>query len=81
LNDEFFPVFECAPYDYQLDIFNRWGVKIATINDPSIGWNGKQGGEPMEDGVYAYRLQYSEVFAGFLIIKTGHIVLMQMGKE
>jgi gliding motility-associated-like protein len=76
LNDEFRPVFTCEPYDYQLDLYNRWGVKIQTILDPTIGWNGKSAGDPLEDGIYAFRLFYREVYDGIPIIKFGHVVLL-----
>jgi gliding motility-associated-like protein len=34
------------------EIFNRWGLLIATINGLNAGWDGKSNGKIMEDGVY-----------------------------
>lgn len=39
--------FECA-------IFNRWGVKITSFNDPAQGWDGKYKGKLVGAGVYYY---------------------------
>lgn len=76
LNDEWAPVFECEPYDYTLQIFDRWGRVIRTINSPIETWNGKIGGEPVKDGIYNYVLFYREVFDGIPITKTGHVVVL-----
>lgn len=75
-NDVFAPVFECAPYDYKLDIYDRWGRIVYTLLDPSETWNGKVGGEPLRDGIYTFQLFYREVYDGIPIIKAGHIALL-----
>lgn len=75
-NDVFAPVFECAPYDYKLDIYNRWGDIIYTMNDPSETWNGRIAGEDLRDGVYAFQLFYREIYDGIPTIKIGHILLL-----
>lgn len=40
--------------EFHCDIFNRWGQKLATLTDPSQGWDGKVGGKPVPSGVYFY---------------------------
>lgn len=40
--------------DFQCTIFNRWGVKIIELNDPSEGWDGKYNGKTVPSGVYYY---------------------------
>ncbi|WP_306644091.1 T9SS type B sorting domain-containing protein [Sanyastnella coralliicola] len=80
-NDVWAPVFECEPYDYELRIFDRWGGEVFSILDPSIGWNGKVGGEFLRDGVYVYELTYREEFAGIPITKFGHVVVLQEDRE
>lgn len=40
--------------DFECHIFNRWGVKIITLNDPSQGWDGKYNGKLVPSGVYYY---------------------------
>lgn len=38
-------------------IFNRWGVQICELNDPSQGWDGKYKGKYVNSGVYYYVIQ------------------------
>lgn len=40
--------------DFECHIFNRWGTKMATLTDPSQGWDGKYGGKVVPAGVYFY---------------------------
>ena len=40
--------------DYDLSIYNRWGVKIYETTDPNKGWDGSG----HQEGVYAYTIQY-----------------------
>lgn len=39
---------------YECQIFNRWGVLLFSSDDPAEGWDGKQGGKIVGDGVYFY---------------------------
>ena len=39
---------------FDCQIFNRWGVKVAEFNDPSLGWDGKYNGKFVPAGVYYY---------------------------
>lgn len=39
---------------FECHIFNKWGVKIAELTDPSQGWDGKHGGKYVPAGVYYY---------------------------
>lgn len=40
--------------EFECHIFNRWGVKIATLRDPSEGWDGHYKGKLVPSGVYYY---------------------------
>lgn len=40
--------------DFECHIFNRWGVKVATLTHPSQGWDGKYNGKLAPAGVYYY---------------------------
>lgn len=40
--------------EFQCDIFNRWGVKVASFSDPSQGWDGRYKGKYVPAGVYFY---------------------------
>lgn len=39
---------------FECHIFNRWGVKLASLSDPSQGWDGKYNGKIVPSGVYYY---------------------------
>ena len=39
---------------FECHIFNRWGVKVATLKNPEEGWNGKYNGKFVPAGVYYY---------------------------
>ncbi|MDE7392879.1 MAG: gliding motility-associated C-terminal domain-containing protein, partial [Muribaculaceae bacterium] len=39
---------------FECDIFNRWGVHIIKLTDPSQGWDGRYRGKLVESGVYYY---------------------------
>lgn len=40
--------------EFQCWIFNRWGVQVCELKDPSQGWNGKYNGKYVKSGVYYY---------------------------
>lgn len=40
--------------DFDCQIFNRWGKRLATLTHPSQGWDGKVGGKVVPSGVYYY---------------------------
>ena len=43
---------------YQLSIFNRWGQQVFETSNPNAGWDGKYVGEPLQLGVYTYKVSY-----------------------
>jgi len=38
--------------EFEATIYNRWGQKIYSWNDPSGGWDGTFNGKPVKQGVY-----------------------------
>lgn len=63
-NDVFRPVSDCAPTDFLLEVFNRWGQKIFTTTDAERGWNGQVNGADAPMDVYFWR-------AGYLLLRNG----------
>jgi gliding motility-associated-like protein len=63
-NNEFFiPVYtNILSQDYDMIIFDRWGNVVFESKDPAVGWNGtwKKDGRPVEEGVYVYRIFYTD---------------------
>ncbi len=39
---------------FECHIFNRWGVEVARLDNPSHGWNGRYKGKLVPSGVYYY---------------------------
>jgi gliding motility-associated-like protein len=61
LNDYFKPVTQRNTLEpYLLLIYNRWGQQIFKSSTPSIGWDGNFNGEPCEEGIYSYVVQFRE---------------------
>lgn len=58
VNDYFLPLTSCPFEKYELLIYNRWGEKIFTTNNPSNSWNGEYKGVKCSVGVYGYILKY-----------------------
>ena len=60
--DGFNEFFQVSVYghlrDFSLYIFDRWGERIFTSDDPSITWDGTYNGEPVPDGVYVWKVRY-----------------------
>ncbi len=55
INDVFQPEIIGLP-NYEIEIFNRWGSRIATLNQVNQTWDGGN----LEDGVYFYLLTSSD---------------------
>ncbi len=70
VNDQFtFTHVAKGVMEFHCVIVNRWGQKLAEINDVNVGWDGTDGsGSKCRDGVYFYtyegKAENSEVFAG-----------------
>lgn len=40
--------------EYECHIFNRWGTRLFSATDPSVGWDGKYKGKLVPSGAYYY---------------------------
>jgi gliding motility-associated-like protein len=77
-NDVFIPMgFGIA--EIKLSIFSRWGVEIFKSNGTNVGWDGKNKGQPCEQGVYIYQAEI-KAMSGETITKTGHVTLLSKVK-
>lgn len=58
-HNEVFGVSFYGPHrDFTLDIFDRWGERIVSYDDPAMTWDGTVGGSPVPDGVYVWKIRY-----------------------
>ncbi len=60
-------------------IYDRWGKVIFTTSTSPIIWDGTYKGEPVQIGVYNWRLVYNSIYQGDLYIKDlfGHITIVK----
>jgi hypothetical protein len=62
---------------YDFSIFNRWGNLIFESNNPTIGWNGKDGGSKIvQEGIYFYLLTYTSS-KGEYFQQKGSVMLLK----
>lgn len=70
INDGFKPMMQCIPANYQLTIYNRYGVAVFNTNNHLQQWKGTFNGKPVPVGTYYYIITYTnegnkqERFAG-----------------
>ena len=57
LNDLFFTVNKRL-LDFQMDIYDRWGLRLYSTDDPTAGWDGTYKGSPVQMDVYVYKVSY-----------------------
>ena len=57
-------------------IFNRWGEKVFETTDQKIGWDGTYKGEPLNTGVFVYRLE-GKTHDGKSFTAKGNITLIR----
>jgi len=62
--------------DFEMRIWNRWGQEVYRSSDPEDGWDGNFNGSQSPPGVYAYYIQYRNVFDE-LKIRKGNVTLVR----
>ncbi|OEK04429.1 T9SS type B sorting domain-containing protein [Roseivirga misakiensis] len=63
INDTFGAVFNCT-IDFNLVVYNQWGVVIYRTQDINGQWDGKYEGEKVPPGTYSYVAEYNAEFNG-----------------
>ena len=78
-NQTFQPVFTNGfdPYDFNMQIFNRWGETVFESNDATIGWDGSYHGKLVSDGIYTWRIEFKTLATDERIILEGHVNKLQ----
>jgi gliding motility-associated-like protein len=57
-NDLFLPICPFEIYDWDFQIYNRWGQMVFITDQLSEGWKGTFEGMDSPDGVYTYKIRY-----------------------
>ena len=80
-NNHFTPIFTSGfdPFNYHLQIFNRWGNLIFESYNPFIGWDGSYGleGNQVEPGTYTYRIRFKVLKNDEYQEAVGHVNLLR----
>lgn len=65
--------------EYNLKIFNRWGLELFDTSDPDAGWNGSSNGGDyfVPPGTYVYLIKYSGVCNKDVIEETGFVTVLR----
>ncbi|MFN0204497.1 MAG: PKD domain-containing protein [Bacteroidia bacterium] len=69
INDEFF-VNVSMVVGFNMEIYDRWGVKVFETPIPSQKWDGTYRGKDVPEGVYTILIRYSASFGQNEIIKS-----------
>jgi gliding motility-associated-like protein len=81
VNDFFKPVVDCAVYDYQMLVFNRWGREIFQSNDINTAWRGESANSDFyaSTGIYVYLIVFNQELDGLRVPTelTGTVTLMR----
>ncbi|MEO8591261.1 MAG: gliding motility-associated C-terminal domain-containing protein [Flavobacteriales bacterium] len=80
INDKFYPdVLDVVREDHLLQVFDRWGELIFSSTDPGEGWDGryKDGGDPLPQGVYVWRLTALPVATADKLEMIGSVTLLK----
>lgn len=75
LNDIYMPV-TVGVLDYTFEIFDRWGEKIFSTNDPYTGWDGKRKGKKCKQDVYVWKIIFKNEVDLRYYQKVGHVLLL-----
>lgn len=62
--------------DFEMLIFDRWGLLIYKTSDINKGWDGKLKGETCQQDVYVYKITFSNKADGLLLKKMKGIVTL-----
>lgn len=64
-------------YDFELQIFNRWGELIWESHDISVAWDGTHNGKVVPQGMYNWKIRASDVSHDGKYTYTGHINIIR----
>ena len=77
LNNSFKAVLECDYSNFHMLIFNRWGEIIFESFNVNYGWDGTYNDKIVQDGVYIYKVEYTNHATKQNFEHVGHLNLLK----
>lgn len=74
--NNYFEALTTGIYEFEIQIFNRWGELFFHAADPDFKWDGTYKGEKCPDGTYLYVITYTPL-SGPRNTITGHVNLLR----
>ena len=59
--NEVFYIYGYNIADFEMHIFDRWGMRLFTSNDLHVGWDGTYNGEVVQNDVYVYKATLTDI--------------------
>jgi Leucine-rich repeat (LRR) protein len=75
-NRVFKPNLEYTPENYAMRIYNRWGAEVFFSGDAAMGWDGTIKNVAAPQGVYVFRIVYSDT-EGNPVEHSGQLMLLR----
>ena len=75
-NDMWRPIMYGNHLTYELNIYNRWGMRLFHSFIPNEGWDGAYEGKPQDIGTYFYLLK-AKCVAGKEEVHKGDLLLLR----
>lgn len=63
--------------NFEMDVFDRWGIHIFHSEDINIGWDGTYKSNPQQQDVYVWKIKYVKIHSNKLIEQIGHVSLIR----
>ena len=77
VNNEFKPLLVFAENStFSMVIFNRWGRKVFESTNPEIGWDGRLNGRILQQGIYTYVVNVTQL-DGERVEQKGTVMLLK----
>ena len=78
-NNVFKPVMTSGydPFNYRLEIYNRWGECIFTSDNTTTGWDGTYNGKMAQDGLYTWKVALKTKYNDDKKIYVGHVNIIR----
>ena len=70
VNDLYRIGYQCNFVDYSIEIYNRWGQRVFSSDNPDDFWDGYHAGKASSEGVYTWVVRYSYLDRGDIVPNT-----------